>query len=261
MEKINLVDFQKRKLKRFYLALYVVTKDIKIRTETCIASRKLYVVFGMDIIGDRQILGMYFANDNDNRFWLEKFEDFQARNLEKVVFLVTPPNKNIERCAKIVYNGIRIVHSPDCVTYDIVKFWADHPSRKGQFALKQLFLADDIEHFHVDYDMFKEIYVDNKIVTIMLDNKKGEIEKFYQYNKTLRNLFYPYYTIKEMKKYLNKLKTKEPLCTNMNEVIEFCLPLINSFELGRSYSKKEWLELISSIYDEYKEDLEEYLNG
>lgn len=109
--------------------------------------------------------------------------------------------------------------------------------------------------------MFKEIYVDNKIVTIMLDNKKGEIEKFYQYNKTLRNLFYPYYTIKEMKKYLNKLKTKEPLCTNMNEVIEFCLPLINSFELGRSYSKKEWLELISSIYDEYKEDLEEYLNG
>ena len=64
-----------------------------------------------------------------------------------------------------------------------------------------------------------------------------------------------------MKKFLNKLKTKDPLCTDINEVIEYCIPLIMSFEQGRNYSKIEWLEIINIIYDEYKEKLEVYLDG
>ena len=95
----------------------------------------------------------------------------------------------------------------------------------------------------------------------MLNKHQKEIEKYYEYTQDLRILFYPFYTIYEMKKFLNKLKTKEPLCSNINEVIEFCLPYINSFEIGRNHSKKEWLELISVIYNKYQEKLEVYING
>lgn len=96
MEKINLMDFQKRKLKNFYIALYIITKEIRIRTESCITNKKLYVLTGLDIMGSRQVLGVYFDNKNDNRFWLERFEDIQARGVNKVLFFVTPVNKNIE---------------------------------------------------------------------------------------------------------------------------------------------------------------------
>ena len=70
MEKINLIDLQKRKLKKCYVAVYVVVKDIKVRTDTCISDRKLYILFGIDIMGNRQILGIYFNSENNNRFWL-----------------------------------------------------------------------------------------------------------------------------------------------------------------------------------------------
>ena len=110
MEKINIVDFQKRKLNNFYVTVYVIVKEIKIRTESCITNKKLYVLAAMDIFGNRQILGMYFDNENDNRFWLEKFEDLKARGLDKILFFITPPHKNIERCIKIIYNGVQIIH-------------------------------------------------------------------------------------------------------------------------------------------------------
>lgn len=261
MEKINSIDFQRRKLKKCYIALYVTTKDVKIRTDTCITNKILYVLFGIDIMGDRQILGMYFDNENDSRFWLEKFEDFQARNLQDILFFVTLPNKNIERGIKIVYNNVKIIHSPDSIFEVITKFWADRPARKMKVALKDLFLSQDIDRFKINFELFKDVYVDNKIITIMLDKKKKDIELFYQYSQELRKLFYPFYTIREMKKFLNKVKTKEPLCTNINEVIDFCLPYINSFEIGRNYSKQEWLNLISVLYEQYQGKLEEYLNG
>lgn len=113
MERINLMDFQKKKFNNYFIAVYVVTKDIKIRTDACISDRKLYILFGLDIMGNRNIFGIYFDNENDTRFWLEKFEDLQARNLNDILFFITPPNKNIERAVKIIYNSVKIIHSPD----------------------------------------------------------------------------------------------------------------------------------------------------
>lgn len=260
MEKINLNDLQKRKLKRFYIAVYILTKNIKIRNDTCISNKKLCIVFGLDIMGNRQVLGIYFDNENNSRFWLEKFEDFQARNLNNVLFFIAQPNKNIERAIKIVYNDIKIIPSPDSSFEYITRFWADHPSRKMKIALKDLFLAKDYDTYKIEFEIFKEIYVDNNLILTLLDKKKTEIQTFYQYSQNLRLLFYPYYTLHEMKKFLNKLNTKEELCTNINEVINFCLPYINSFEIGRNYSKRNWLSLIDFLYIDYEEKLEEYLN-
>ena len=255
------MDFQKRKLKNFYIALYIITKEIRIRTESCITNKKLYVLTGLDIMGSRQVLGVYFDNKNDNRFWLERFEDIQARGVNKVLFFVTPVNKNIERCIKILYNEVQIIHSPDEIYESITRFFAQKPSRKLQIAMKDLFLKENIDKYKIDLEMFKEIYLDNKIIRIILSEKEKEIEKFYKYNYALRKLLYPYYVIREMQKFLNKLKTREKLCTNINEVIETFLPYIHTFETGRTYGKTEWLELISEIYEDYKEILEEYLNG
>lgn len=261
MDKINLNDFQKRKFNKCYISIYVITKDIKIRTDTCITNKKMFVLFGLDLMGSRQILGIYFENENDSRFWLEKFEDFYARNLRDILFFVTPPHKNIERCIKIVYNNVKIIHSPDTVFDTITRFFADHPSRKMKVALKDLFLAPNYERYRINFEVFKDVYIDNRIILIMLEKKQQDIDKFYENSQQLRILFYPFYTIHEMKKFLNKLKTKDTLCTSINEVIEFCVPYINSFEIGRNYSKQEWLELINLLYETYPEKMEEYLNG
>jgi hypothetical protein len=44
MEKINIIDLQKRKLKSCYITLYVITKEIKIRADTYITTKKLYLL-------------------------------------------------------------------------------------------------------------------------------------------------------------------------------------------------------------------------
>ena len=260
MEKINLIDFQKRKLENFYLVVYVVKKQIKIRNDSCITDKELYFLWGLDIMGNKQILGIYFENQYDNRFWLEKFEDIHARNTKKILFFITPSNKNIERCIKIVYTNINIIHSPDDIFSAISTFWAYRSSQKMYTALKNLFFFENIDEYNLQYNFFKETYLNNTLLLILLDRKQEDIKNFYQYSKDLRKLFYPYHTISKIKKFLNKLKTKEKLCTNINEVIEFCIPFINSLETGRNYSKAEWLKLINNIYINYTNDLEVYLN-
>ena len=82
MSQIDLNDLQKRKLEKCYLAWYIIDKEITIRDENCIQKKILYTIYGVDILGNRQVIGVYFEKAYDNRFWLETFEDIQARGAE-----------------------------------------------------------------------------------------------------------------------------------------------------------------------------------
>lgn len=261
MSQIDLNDLQKRKLEKYYLAWYIIDKEITIRDENCIQKKILYTIYGVDILGNRQVIGVYFEKAYDNRFWLETFEDIQARGAETALFLVTPAHHNIERCSKIVYNSIRIVHSPDDVILSITKFFSEKPTRALRVSFKNLFLADDLDKYKLELQLFKEQYINNKVIMLLLQRKEPQIQKFYDYSYELRKFFYPYYAILEMRKYLNKLNNLKPLCSNLTDVIEVFLPYINKFEAARSYYKKEWLDLVSILYDKFPEDLEVYLDG
>ena len=53
MGQINLIDLQKRKLEKCYLAWYVIDKEIIIRDENCIQKKILYTIYGVEILGSR----------------------------------------------------------------------------------------------------------------------------------------------------------------------------------------------------------------
>ena len=56
MVQIDLNDLQKRKLQKCYLAWYIIDKEITIKDDNCIQKKKLYTIYGVDIVGNRQIL-------------------------------------------------------------------------------------------------------------------------------------------------------------------------------------------------------------
>ena len=168
--------------------------------------------------------------------------------------------------ADIVADKLNYVHLDTgamyrCVAYYVLKNEIDYSNEEVlEKALSDLKISFQNDHVYLNgEDVTKEIRTNDismmasktsavPMVRQKLVDLQKEIDTFYQYPQQLRILFYPFYTIHEMKKFLNKLKTKEPLCTNINEVIEFCLPYINSFEFGRNYSKKEWLDLMLKLH-------------
>ena len=97
-------DLKNRKLDKFYVAMYIITYPVPIKREECIENINLIVIYGVNCEGKKIIIDIFLERENDNRFWLEKFEHIKSRGLEKILFLVTKLNKNIDRAIKILYN-------------------------------------------------------------------------------------------------------------------------------------------------------------
>ena len=260
MERINLNDLQKRKLNRCYVSWVIITKEIYIRNnDSCREKKLLYIILGTNISGNRQGVASLFEDKFNNRFWLEYLEGIKNRGAEFVLFAVIPPNRNLERCLKIVYTNIHIIHSPEEIITDVTKFFTEKSTRKFITNLKDLFFAKTLDDHNIEVEMFKEQFSNNKIVLMLLDRNENEIKKFYAYSYEIRKFLYPYYPIRELKRELNKLNNLEKLASNLSEINTFFLPLINKYESRRSYYRAEWLELLNTIYTDYETELEEYL--
>ena len=258
VRKIDVNEFRKRKLERSYISIYVVIKTIVIETDECIEPKNLCVLYGFTALGARKIIAIYFEDTKDNRFWLNIFEDLKARNLKNIMFLVTPQNKNIERCAKIVYNNIEVIRSPEDIMAAIDIFFPVRTSRALEIQLKNLLLADNINICKEKIEFFKQEYLHNKLVLTVFEKQEQDILNLYKYNYDIRKLLYQYYAIRDIKRQINKLNVLQPLCFDITSVSEHFLEYICSFERGLSYSKKGWVRLMNILYEVYPKKMEEY---
>ena len=258
VRKIDINEFKKRKLERSYISVYIVIKSIVIETEEGIEPKNLCVLYGFTALGARKIIAIYFENTEDNRFWLNIFEDLKSRNLKNIMFLVTPKNKNIERCAKIVYNDIEVIRSPEDIMASIDIFFATKTSRSLEIQLKNLLLAEDIEQCKEKIELFKQQYLHSKLVLTVFEKQEQDILKLYNYNLDIRKLLYQYYAIREIKRQINKLNVLQPLCSDIDNITEYFIEYICSFERGLSYSKKGWVRLMNILYETYPKKMEEY---
>jgi transposase-like protein len=258
VRKIDINEFRKRKLERSYISVYVVIKPMMVETEEGIEPKNLCLFYGFTALGARKVIAIYFEDTKDNRFWLNIFEDLKSRNLKNIMFLVTPKNKNIERCAKIIYNDIEVIRSPEDIMNSIDVFFATKTSRELEIQLKNLLLTENETICKEKIELFKQQYIHNKLILSVFEKQEQDILNLYKYNYDIRKLLYQYYAIRDIKRQINKLNELQPLCSDIYQVAEHFLEYICSFERGLSYSKKGWVRLMNILYETYPKKMEEY---
>ena len=256
---LTVKDLQKRKLKKCYLMIQIVSKELKMRIEGNIVERKINFLYGTDTSARRTVLGIVIDEPENNRFWLDLFQNLKGRGVEEILYLVTEKSKNIDRCSKIIYNNICIVEEMNQFIDKVYMYCPHAISHKVATNLKNIFLLKNIDIFYEELKLFKETYSDLSILQIVLENKLNNIQKFYQYDVIYRKLFFPRYCVRDIQKEINKLSTKESLCVNIDDIIHDLLPLVKSFEKGTSHSKSEWNMILKHIYIENLGKLEQYL--
>ena len=101
----NYEEIQNKKLKEFYVVVQMVSTELLLGEGTILEPSKVTMIYGLDILGYRTIIGMYIENREDNRYWLKELERVKQRGLKKVLYVsIEENNKKLEQAFKIVYN-------------------------------------------------------------------------------------------------------------------------------------------------------------
>jgi transposase-like protein len=252
-------DLKNRKLDKFYVAVYLVTYPVPVKKDMCTESTELCILYGVTPEGKRKIIDVFLEKVHDNRFWLEKFEHIKSRGLEKILFLLTKADKNIDRALKILYNETIIIESPIEIIMPLRKYLTFHRDDDVFRKFRKILLADSTEAYDTELQLLKEDIKEYTVTTMLLEKITPKIFNFQQYNKEIRHMLLPYYAIREMQSQIRKITKINECFNNTDEIIFALIGYINSFDVGISYRRKDWLKIMNVVYANYTKEIEGYI--
>lgn len=135
--------WQKRPLDTVYPVVYVDAIFVGVRDGAHVKKRAFYVALGMGVDGKRDVLGLWVAETEGAKFWLEIFTELKARGISDILFLCADGLTGLDRAIEAAFP--KTVHQT-CIVHLIrssMRFvsWADRKALAA--SLKPLYTAEN----------------------------------------------------------------------------------------------------------------------
>lgn len=77
-------EWQIRPLSRIYVIAWLDAMYYKVRVDGKVVTRVLYSVIGLNLRGQKEVLGIYLTESEGAKFWLSVLQDFKSRGVEDI---------------------------------------------------------------------------------------------------------------------------------------------------------------------------------
>lgn len=197
MEQV--VEWQNRPLDAVYPIVYLDCIVLKVRQDSRVINKSVFLALGINIEGQKELLGMWLAENEGAKFWLNVLTELKNRGLNDILIACVDglkgfpdaintvyPKARIQLCiVHMVRNSLRFVSWKDykAVTRDLKAIYQAPTEEAGQQALKAFAAAWDSRYpqisrswqanwpnlatfFAYPTDIRKEIYTTNAIESL-----------------------------------------------------------------------------------------------
>lgn len=256
----EILEWQQRPLASCYPIIYLDAIHYKVREQGHFISKAIYSCYGVDVFGNRDILGLYLNESEGSRQWGLILEDLQRRGVQDVLFFcvdgLTGFKEVIEQVFPLATVQRCVVHlirsSTRFVSYkDIRAVCAD---------LKKVYTASDIQQAELALEVFGHRW-DKKYKEVKLNWEKNwlDVMAFMDYGRHIRKMIYTTNPVEALHRVMRKVtKSKAAWCNDK--------ALIKQLYLVIKYNEKSWnkraynwghiqRELIEQFKDRYAQHL------
>src|SRR6476619_179320 len=101
MEEVKL--WQGRPLEELYPIVYLDALMVKIRDEGHIQNKAIYVVLGVNLEGKKEVLGLWVAQTEGAKFWLQVLTELQNRGVKDILIACVDGLKGFPEAIEAVY--------------------------------------------------------------------------------------------------------------------------------------------------------------
>ena len=254
VQKLTMNDCTKRKLEDIYLVIYAIRNEVNVKKGETIEKEDLYTIVGIDKKGIRTLINIYADRKNNNRYWLDIFENLKSRGIKHVLFLSVDDNKNMKRSAKVSFPDIVFIDSLTDIMPRFYQFSYEKNAREIGSKLSSLYVQKTITNFKEVFKNFKERY-NNVIHQKLIEKYLTNIESLYKYSVNIRKLLFKHsaniYLYDRIRLNFNSQKN---YINNLEEVYDKLGSMEDYFGFT-SFKKTEWILMLNDLIQLYP-DLE-----
>lgn len=234
-------EWQQRALEPVYYAVWMDGIVLKIREDSKVINKCVYIVIGLKPDGMKEVLGFWIEKIESAAFWMSVLTDLKSRGVEDILIACTDNLKGFTQAITAVFpqaiTQLCIVHqirnSCKFVVYkDRREFCAD--LKKVYTAINRQTAAEEFENFKLKW---KNKY---KYAITSWEENWDNLTNYFEYPLELRKIIYTTNTIENLNRGIRKYTKTKTQFTNQNAAVKSIYLSIKNIETAWSKPITNW---------------------
>jgi putative transposase len=202
--------WQQRPLEDVYPVLFLDAMVLKIREGGTVQRKACYLALGVTVEGDRDVLGMWFQENEGAKFWMQVLADLKQRGVRDILICCVDGLKGFPEAIEAIFPNATV---QTCVVHLIRHSLKYVPRRdREQVArdLKPIYTAIDVDAAHAALEAFDEKWGQRfPVITQTWLNAWEYMIPFLAFPPEVRRVVYTTNAVEALNRQLRKaIKTK-----------------------------------------------------
>jgi putative transposase len=202
--------WQQRPLEDVYPIVFLDCLVIKVRDGGSVQRRACYLALGVTLEGDRDVLGMWFEENEGAKFWLQVLTDLKQRGVQDILIACVDGLKGFPEAIEAVFPKTWV---QTCIVHLIRHSLRFVPRREREQVardLKPIYTAIDADAAWAELERFDEQWGERfPVITKAWQNAWEQVTPFLAFPAEVRRVVYTTNAIEALNRQLRKaIKTK-----------------------------------------------------
>lgn len=198
-------EWRNRPLDDVYPFVWLDALFYKVKQDGQIKSMAAYLVLGMNVEGEKDLLGIYLAETESSKFWLQVLSDLKERGLNDIIIACIDNLNGFKQAIEVVYPKTDVQL---CIVHQIrnsIKYVPWTEEREVIKEMKTIYKANNLEQAELALCSFEDKY--GKKYPAMIKSWKRNWEgltSFYNYPEEIRSIMYTTNSIEGFNRQIRK---------------------------------------------------------
>lgn len=248
----EITKWKQRPLESIYAIIYLDAIHYKVRENRQVKTKAVYTVFGVDLEGNRDVLGLYIGESEGAKHWARVLEDIKERGVDDVIFFCVDGLKGFGKAIQEIF-PLSIVQR--CIVHMVrtsLRYVSWKDSREICKDLKKVYTQETMEDGLDQLSRFGEKW-DSQYPEIKEKWTKSwsELSPFFDYPEKLRRIIYTTNTVEALHRCLRKVtKTKGAFVNDQALEKQLYLALQHNVKTWKRKAR-DWSTIIRALKREF----------
>jgi len=249
-------EWRSRPLASVYPFVWLDAMFYKVRQDGQIKSMAAYMVLGMSVEGEKDLLGIYLAETESSKFWMQVLSDLQHRGVRDILIACIDNLKGFKEAIEALFPQTDVQL---CIVHQIrnsIKYVSYKDNREVIRDMKKIYKAHDYQAAQNALEEFENKWSNKYLAMVKSWKNNWEgLTSFYKYPVEVRRIMYTTNSIESFHRQVRKAtKAKGAL---PSERSLYKLLYLVSMNVKKRWSKpRSWTKVLNIMMLNYPDRLE-----
>ncbi len=241
-------EWQSRPLEEIYAVVFMDAIHFHVRSEGQIIKKAVYIAIGINMDGQKEVLGMWVGENESAKFWLSVLNSIKARGVEDILIACIDGLTGFTNAIEAVYPKTEI---QQCIIHQIrntTKFVSYKDIQALMADLKRVYAAVDEQTALSELDSFDEKW-SSKYPKIAISWRANwaNLSTYFKYPEAVRTLIYTTNTIEGFNRQLRKVTKNKSVFPTDDSLLKMLYLAMIDITKKWTGKRKDWGQIHSQL--------------